>query len=375
MNNLTHFQPRKIYCLEDVKNNPIAVRILNHPSFSQAPKIFINKQGELKANEYIPNVSGNGFYPDTATNHDRGRSILAIKPGTGKLVVEEHRTTDVVSMDVCRRNNGKIFDVKLGSNCTFRCHYCYLYGANNNNPEVAVYVDTNKMKEQMKKAVNGANGAPVLFNAGEHTDSLALDPITKITSELVPFIPTLNNTMMELRTKSANVDNLDGLAHQEKTIVAWSVAPQTVIDQTEYNNAISYADRLDAMIKVQQWGYPIALKLDPIVPVDSYLDHYKAMIQELSLKLDPRLIHHFAVGVIRMGGKLKSIVEEMYSGEFINTLSYPNLHHRKYTHSLTQRTAIYKDIIPLMRSAFPTIQYYISMEDKTVANGIMSQFP
>jgi len=375
MNNLTHFQPSKIYCLEDVKNNPISIRILNHPTFSQVPKMYVNKQGELKANEYISNVSGIGFYRDTATNHDRGRSILAIKPGPGQLVVEEHRTTDVVSMDVCRRNNGKIFDVKLGSNCTFRCHYCYLYGANNNNPEVAVYVDTNKMKEQMKKAVNGANGAPVLFNAGEHTDSLALDPITKITSELVPFIPTLNNTMMELRTKSANVDNLDSLAHQEKTIVAWSVAPQAVIDQTEFDNAVSYADRLDAMIKVQQWGYPIALKLDPIVPVDFYLDHYKAMIQELSLKLDPGLIHHFAVGVLRMSGKLKKIIEEMYPGDFVNTLSYPCIHHGKYTHSLTQRTSIYKEIIPLMRAAFPTLQYYISMEDKTVANGIMSQLP
>ena len=47
----------------------------------------------------------------------------------------------------------------------------------------------------------------------EHTDSLALDKLSNHSKWLVPWIGERSNAVLELRTKSAKVDNLIGLEH------------------------------------------------------------------------------------------------------------------------------------------------------------------
>ena len=368
---IPHFTPTRIYCHEAAKDFPVTNRINKY--WTNVEKSVYSSKSELDEIEFLPNTGSGGLFGVAKHNHNAGRSILVIKKDPGQIVVQEPAREGVVSMNVYRENNGQVFDVKLGSNCSFRCHYCYLYGAHPKNVELSVYVNTNLMKAQMRQAVINAKSKPVLFNAGEHTDSLALDPVTRLTSELVPLIPSLDNAKMELRTKSDGISNLEKLKHGGQTIVAWSIAPQAVIDLTEGENAISFQRRLDAMVKVQKWGYPVAIKIDPIVPINNWKSEYSQAIKEMKTKLNPKLVHHFAVGVIRMGGKLKKIIDAIYPDMILNKLDYSESHHGKATHPLGTREQIYKHIIGQMNDAIPNLKYYISMEDEQVAEGIMKE--
>jgi spore photoproduct lyase len=367
-----HFTPRKIYYQKAIQDYPITRRLLNYQPWESIQKIAYDKKEEINSAEYQPIVKGTLFRVGPH-NHDAGRSILVIKRGPSSLVVEESTHQNLVSMEPHRFEGKLIYDIKLGSNCTYRCHYCYLFGAHSKNVEFAVYVDAAGMKQGMKKAVEDNPGKLITFNAGEHTDSLAFDPLTRLTRVLIPFITTLPDAKMELRTKSAYVENLRGLIHRGKTTVAWSLAPQEVIDSTEHSNAASFDERLKAMVKVQDWGYPIALKLDPVIPIEGWESHYEHMIARLSRDLNPDLIDHYSVGVIRMSGKLKLLLAELFPDSIVNSLDYSDLRKGKYTHKLEERIKIYLDILKLMDEAFPNLPFYISMEEREVADKVIRE--
>ncbi|MBT4033320.1 MAG: hypothetical protein HOB84_12055 [Candidatus Marinimicrobia bacterium] len=370
---VNHFNPRKIYYQKSVQDYAITRRLLDYEPWEAISKIAYDKKEEINSAEYQPIAKDGDLFRVGPHNHDAGRSMLVIKRGPSPIVVKESTHQNLVSMEPDRFDGKLIYDIKLGSNCTYRCHYCYLFGAHSKNVEFAVYVDAKRMKQGMKKAVEENTGKPITFNAGEHTDSLAFDPLTRLTRVLIPFITTLPEAKMELRTKSAYVENLQGLIHRGKTTVAWSLAPQQVIDLTEHSNAARFEERLAAMVKVQQWGYPVALKLDPVIPIEGWENHYEQMITRLGDQLNPDLIDHYSVGVIRMSGKLKRLVAELFPDSIVNSLDYSDLRKGKYTHELEVRSKIYLKIIALMDRAFPNLPFYISMEEREVADKVIRE--
>jgi len=127
------------------------------------------------------------------------------------------------------------------------------------------------------------------------------------------------------------------------------------------------------MVKVQQWGYPVALKLDPVIPIEGWENHYEQMITRLGDQLNPDLIDHYSVGVIRMSGKLKRLVAELFPDSIVNSLDYSDLRKGKYTHELEVRSKIYLKIIALMDRAFPNLPFYISMEEREVADKVIRE--
>ena len=368
-----HFTPRKIYYQKAVQDYSITHRLLNYKPWESIPKIAYDKKEDINSAEYQPIVKDDDLFRVGPHNHDAGRSILVIKRGPSPLVRTAPAHQNLVSMEPHRFDKRLNYDIILGSNCTYRCHYCYLFGSHIKNVEFAVYVDAKHMKQGMKKAVEDNAGKPITFNAGEHTDSLAFDPLTRLTRVLIPFVTTLPDAKMELRTKSAYVENLQGLIHRGKTTVAWSLAPQQVIDSTEHSNAASFDERLKAMIKVQEWGYPVALKLDPVVPIEGWESHYEHMIARLAGDLNPDLIDHYSVGVIRMSGKLKLLLAELFPDSIVNSLDYSDLRKGKYTHKLEERIKIYLDILKLMDEAFPNLPFYISMEEREIADKVIRE--
>ena len=186
-----HFTPRKIYYQRAIEDYPITRRILDYKPWKSIPRIAYDEKEEINSAEYQPIVEDGDLFRVGPHNHDAGRSMLVIKRGPTPIVVKESTHQNLVSMEPHRFDGKLVYDIKLGSNCTYRCHYCYLFGAHAKNVEFAVYVDATRMKQGMKKAVEENTGKPITFNAGEHTDSLAFDPLTRLTRVLIPFITTL----------------------------------------------------------------------------------------------------------------------------------------------------------------------------------------
>lgn len=154
-----------------------------------------------------------------------------------------------------------------------------------NTPFLRVRVEYDKIKKQLAKRLAKTND-PVIFNSGELADSLALDHLTGAGREFIPWFSKTENGHLFMLTKSDNVDDILDLDHQGRTIVAWSMNNDVISKKFEIG-APTFERRLNAAVKVQEAGYPIRIRLDPIVPIDDWEKAYAKTIKSIFDKVSP----------------------------------------------------------------------------------------
>ena len=84
-----------------------------------------------------------------------------------------------------------------------------------------------------------------------------------------------------LLTKSANVHYLEQVP-RENIVVTFSLNPQAIADLWEgrFNDGTrvtpSIAERLDASLRAQRWGFEVRWRIDPIIPGEHWQEIYGA---------------------------------------------------------------------------------------------------
>ncbi|MBI2166348.1 MAG: hypothetical protein HYU29_08115 [Chloroflexi bacterium] len=165
--------------------------------------------------------------------------------------------------------------------CPYDCKYCYLGGTIGVKffPAVKIYVNLPEMLTEIDRIARRRQ-RPTAFYLGKLQDPLALDSLTAYSTLMVPFFAAHPLARLTLLTKSTHVDRLLELEHQGHTILSWSVNPPEVSAAFE-GNAPSVDDRLEAMRRVAQRGYPVRAVMMPIIPIQGWEDIYTAFTQRL----------------------------------------------------------------------------------------------
>jgi spore photoproduct lyase len=186
--------------------------------------------------------------------------------------------------------------LKLASNgCFYQCDWCYLkltYRAA--FPFITVRVQYDRIKEQLQKRLNQSR-EPVIFNSGELADSLSMEHLTRAGREFIPWFGQSKNGYLYMLTKSDNVDDILDLPHNGRTIIAWSINNNEVSKEFEIG-APSIERRLQAARKVQETGYPIRIRLDPIVPIPEWETAYANTVRRIFEKVNPESV---TIGTLR----------------------------------------------------------------------------
>ena len=264
------WQPREIILHTKVSRDPLTRRVL-----SRCPNVPVRSVDSGKASE----VAGastvlNGTDRSLLQTVLAGKKVLFITRA-GREAVDIFRQTDerIVCPDFHR--------LKLASNgCFYRCDWCYLkvtYRAA--FPFITVRSGLERIKERAAKVLESTAG-PIMFNAGELADSLALEHLTGSLRELIPWFAAQAKGYLFLLTKSDAVDPILDCQHQGHTVLTWSLNNETVSRRFELG-APSLASRLEAAGKAQQAGYRIRIRLDPIVPLPGWREMYARTIREM----------------------------------------------------------------------------------------------
>ena len=122
-------------------------------------------------------------------------------------------------------------------------------------------------------------------------------------------------------TKSDNVDAILDLPHNGHTIIAWSINNEKVSRKFEIG-APGFERRLEACRKVQEAGYPVRIRLDPIVPFDGWQQAYSDTIRKIFEKISPERItlgtlrfekgfYNMRNSIFTTGSELPSLLETM----------------------------------------------------------------
>jgi len=165
--------------------------------------------------------------------------------------------------------------------CPYGCDYCYLAGTQGVwfSPTVKVFVNLDEILDTIDRVAKDFT-EPTAFYLGKLQDGLALDALTGYSRQLVPFFAQHRLARMVVLTKSTEIDNLLDLDHAGHTILSWTLnAPRTA--RSLERNTPEVQDRIEAMCRCAEAGYPVRAVLMPILPVLGWQAAYVGFLEEL----------------------------------------------------------------------------------------------
>lgn len=182
-------------------------------------------------------------------------------------------------------------------NCVYDCRYCYLQGMYNSANHV-VYVNSEDFMRDITE-VTQQHDEDSWFFSGYDCDSLAMNPLTCFVEDYLQHFSTLPGAWLELRTKSTQIRSLLSRTPMPNVVVAYSLSPQPIVEAEEHGTP-SLFKRLDALRQLQDKGWKVGLRLDPLLYADNFDSLYGDMFDQIFSTLNMAAVHSVSLGVFRL---------------------------------------------------------------------------
>jgi len=244
------------------------------------------------------------------------------------------------------------------------CRYCALQ-VYFNRPVLEVFVNTSDMMSAVDSYLARDRQLFHRICTGEFTDSLALDPLTGLSSRLIDLFAEQNNASLEIKTKTDSIGSLLNRNPRGRVILSFSVNANPVVGQEE-KRAVSLEKRLAAAARAQRSGYGIGFHFDPIIPINNWESEYCRTVDRIFDHVDSSSIVWISLGILRFVPELKRI-----SGYRFGPIKY---FHDGFVTGLDgksrlqadRRIEIYSRIIDRIRHHAPETAVYFCMESSYV---------
>ena len=169
--------------------------------------------------------------------------------------------------------------------------------------------------------------------------------------------------VLELKTKSDHVANLEGLEHRGRTIVSWSMNSRRITREEELKTA-SFEERLNAARRCQGWGYTVGFHFDPLIHYPGWERDYREAVEELFHAVDPSRIAWVSLGSLRFTGHLREIVRARFPRSRIPNGEFVPGNHGKLRYFRPIREEMYARMREWIHRAAPNVFVYLCMENR-----------
>ena len=185
-------------------------------------------------------------------------------------------------------------------NCVYDCRYCFLQGMLR-SANYLLFVNYQDFIDEIKSVAERHidDEKPVWFFSGYDCDSLAYEPVTHFAETFVPAFADISNAVLELRTKSTQVRSLLAREPIDNVVVAYSLSPEPIAAELE-QGAPPLVKRLDALKKLQDHGWRIGIRFDPVIWHADYAQTYAQAIESVFTELNPEQIDSVTLGGFRL---------------------------------------------------------------------------
>lgn len=341
-----------------IKKLFIDTSVQHHPETDR-----IRRQFDLPAELVDDPVSIYQWLNSAADPVGRGKQMLYLTRNKGGFLKPCPGTREYTCCDYQILN--------VASFCTMDCSYCILQSYFH-PPMLQFFVNREDLDADLtglfqKKDINRVG-------TGEFTDSLIWERWTDLTDYLVSRFSVQDRAVLELKTKTVNIERLKHLDHRRKTILAWSLNTPAVMKVEERRTATLDA-RLSAAEQCQKWGYPLAFHFDPMVIYEGCEADYRKVVTRLFQRVSPENIVWISLGTFRFMPALKPIIAQRFPnskigyGEFITGMD------NKMRYFKPLRIALYRKMADWIRKAAPEVTVYFCMEDEEVWEKTMGFVP
>ena len=179
------------------------------------------------------------------------------------------------------------FDIATG--CPAHCQYCYLAGSLKGPPVTRLHANLPEVLAELPKVLGKGTitsrskaraGEGTTFEASCYTDPLGIEPVSGALSSVVEWFGDWEaDAQLRFTTKYDGVDPLLEIAHRGRTRARFSVNAEAITRRFEGGTA-KLADRLHAMGRMAEAGYPVGLTVAPIMPIADWRDEYARLFDD-----------------------------------------------------------------------------------------------
>ncbi|MBU9889252.1 MAG: hypothetical protein KTQ49_05230 [Candidatus Omnitrophica bacterium] len=338
-----------IYVDADARHEPLAARILN--AFRGVPvSVVSDKVAFLKQAADMPLNAGKKVLWLTRFKG----AFLKPCPATGPDYL------------CCR-----YWVINAQTHCPLDCSYCILQQYLN-IPLITIFVNSDTVADEITSLVHDHPGRLFRMGTGELSDSLALDPISRVQEELLRSVAG-KKVILEIKTKTDQVRHLPEIP-KGNALVSWSLNPKAFIRTEEFKSAGLKA-RLRAACEAVQKGYRLGFHFDPLLMLPGWEKAYTALVRELTRSVPEQEVFWISLGSLRFPPALKKTLTSRFpkslitSGEFIKGLD------GKMRYFRPARTAMYRKVYGLLRERWKEVFVYFCMENKTVWRDVTGSSP
>jgi spore photoproduct lyase len=198
-------------------------------------------------------------------------------------------------------------------NCLYDCRYCFLQGMYQ-SANYVLFVNYEDFQNEIRQICNDHSTEDIHFFSGYDCDSLALEPVTGFAEQFLPFFAALPNAWLELRTKSTQIRNLSNREPLPRCVVAFSLSPAEIANKVE-DKAPTLERRLAAIVKLQQQGWLIGLRFDPLIYQTGYQQQYQELFEQVFALIDLTQLHSVSLGVFRLPESYYKKIHKLYPDE------------------------------------------------------------
>lgn len=352
---LAEYQPDILFLEEGVSDYPLAQEVLSRlPGVPRQTFRDISLLTEqMKSSQY--DVFGEGK-KRLVLSHFKG-SFLKKCPGISPGMV------------CCN-----YYVVNLSKNCVYDCSYCFLQDFLGNNPMQVAYVNVENLLDELEEVFTQYPDRNFRVGTGELTDSLALDAIIPYTAYLLPFFNRQSNAVLELKTKSDQIENLLNHPDPKNIIVSWSLNPQAIIDKEEKGTP-GLIQRLESARACLEKGYRIGFHFDPIILIPGWEEAYQQLVNIVCDILPIDKVEWVSLGSFRYRPSLKSIIKNRHPETRLFTSEHLPSKDGKFRYLRPLRNQAYETIRGYLMSRSQKLNIYLCMETREIWEGVTGKTP
>ena len=263
--------------------------------------------------------------------------------------------------------------LNVGTNCPLNCSYCILQYYFN-NPHLRVHTNLEEEMPRLLETIDSQPDTIFRVGTGEFTDSLALDPVARWTELLVPAFSKRKNAVLELKTKTTEINGLLALRERDRIIVSWSLNSPYICAREEHG-AASIEKRLQAARRCQAEGFKIGFHFDPLVYHDGWKEQYGRTLDLMARYVDPKTIIWISFGSFRFMPGFKPVIRKRHPGTCILNGEFVMGLDGKMRYFKPMRTEMYAFMKEQLTKWHPDLGLYLCMESDEIWKKSMGWSP
>ncbi len=278
-----------IYIEREVRDHPIAVRIVER----------LEKVDVIECNRY------------TEIFNRRGQDFRLQKQAPSLVLACKHDGFVIAAPDGYGVGGDKNYYFSIMLNCLYDCRYCFLQGMYRSAHHVVFVNYEDFLAGIHEKLARHSQSEKIWFFSGYDCDSLAMEPMFGYAEYFMQAAQAQPNLWLELRTKSTQIRSLLERSPIRNVVVAFSFTPQCISAQLEHR-VPSVRKRIKAISKLQEHGWTVGLRFDPLIYVSDYRRQYQNLFHSLFSNLDAEKLHSVSFGAFRLPKIFFRNLERLY---------------------------------------------------------------